>query len=78
MIKVGDKVRFLNAAGGGVVAGFQSKDVALVRDEDEFEIPTHVRDLVVVVDTDQYNFPKDDRPSPSTHTGQPQHANMSV
>ena len=78
MIKVGDKVRFLNAAGGGVVAGFQSKDVALVRDEDEFEIPTHVRDLVVVFDTDQYNFPKDDRPSPSTHIGQPQHANMSV
>ncbi|MGN0187435.1 MAG: DUF2027 domain-containing protein [Paludibacteraceae bacterium] len=62
MIKVGDKVRFLNASGGGVVTGFQSKDVALVRDEDDFDIPTHVRDLVVVIETNQYNFPTEESP----------------
>ncbi|MGM9746451.1 MAG: DUF2027 domain-containing protein [Paludibacteraceae bacterium] len=74
MIHVGDKVRFLNAAGGGVVTGFQSKDVALVRDEDDFEIPTHVRDLVAVVETDQYNFPTADKPMPPAYAEQPQTA----
>lgn len=56
-VKIGDKVRFLNATGEGTVVGFQSKEVALVRDNDDFDIPTHVRDLVVVCDTNQYNFP---------------------
>ncbi len=56
-VKIGDKVRFLNATGEGVVVGFQSKEVALVRDSDDFDIPTHLRDLVVVCETNQYNFP---------------------
>jgi len=29
MIKIGDKVRYLDAVGGGVVTKFQSKDVIL-------------------------------------------------
>ena len=54
-IKIGDKVRFLTSTGGGVVAGFQGKDIVLVEDEDGFQIPT-LRKEVVVIDTDDYNI----------------------
>lgn len=59
-VKIGDKVRFLNATCGGTVVGFKSKEIALVRDADDFDIPTHVRDIVVVVETNQYNFPTEE------------------
>jgi hypothetical protein len=49
-IKVGDKVRFLNNVGGGVVVGFTGKDKVLVEDEDGFEIPTFIRECVVISD----------------------------
>ncbi len=62
-IKIGDKVRFLNSIGEGVVVGFQAKDIVLVRDSDDFEVPTHVRDLVVVPATNDYNFPTEDENS---------------
>ena len=32
-IQIGDKVRFLNSVGGGVVRGFRGKDQVLVEDE---------------------------------------------
>lgn len=57
MIKIGDKVRFLNDVGGGTVTGFQGKDVVLVADADGFEIPTLVSE-VVAIDTDDYNIAK--------------------
>ena len=47
-MKIGDKVRFLSSTGGGVVVGFKGSNVALVEDEDGFQIPTLVKDLVVV------------------------------
>lgn len=53
-MKKGDKVRFLSELGGGVVAGFQGKDIVLVEDEDGFEIPMRIND-VVVVQSDDYN-----------------------
>jgi len=52
-MKIGDKVRFLSEVGGGVVAGFRGKDIVLVEDEDGFQIPTRVND-VVVVEADNY------------------------
>lgn len=52
-MKIGDKVRFLSEVGGGRVSGFQGKDIVLVEDEDGFEIPTSVHD-VVVVEQDDY------------------------
>lgn len=52
-MKIGDKVRFLSTTGGGVVAGFQGSNIALVEDEDGFQIPTMVSDLVVVNDDKQ-------------------------
>ena len=56
-MKIGDKVRFLSETGGGTVAGFQGKNIVLVEDEDGFEIPTPITE-VVVVETDDYNIAK--------------------
>ncbi len=55
-MKIGDKVRFLSEVGGGVVTGFQGKDVVLVQDANGFDIPMSVRECVVV-ETDDYNIP---------------------
>lgn len=53
-MKIGDKVRFLSEVGGGVVTGFQEKDIVLVEDADGFDIPMPVRECVVI-ETDDYN-----------------------
>ena len=55
-MKIGDKVRFLSEVGGGIVRGFQGKDVALVEGEDGFEIPMLIKECVVI-QTDDYNIP---------------------
>ena len=47
-IKIGDKIRFLNTTGGGIVRRFQGKDQVLVEDEDGFEVPALIRECVVV------------------------------
>ncbi|MDR0431295.1 MAG: DUF2027 domain-containing protein [Tannerellaceae bacterium] len=47
-IKIGDKVRFLNSVGGGVVCSFNGKDQVMVEGDDGFEIPALIRELVVV------------------------------
>lgn len=51
-IKVGDKIRFLNSTGGGVVRSFKGKDQVLVEDEDGFEVPALIRECVVVGDSE--------------------------
>lgn len=51
-VKIGDKVRFLNTTGGGVVRSFKGKDQVLVEDEDGFEVPAFIRECVVVGDSD--------------------------
>ena len=47
-MKIGDKVRFLSEVGGGRVAGFQGKDIVLVEDEDGFQVPMRVSEVVVI------------------------------
>ena len=47
-MKIGDQVRFLSEVGGGRVSGFQGKNIVLVEDEDGFEIPMQVRDVIVI------------------------------
>ena len=54
-MKIGDKVRFLNEIGGGIVTGFRGKDIVLVEDADGFDIPMPIRECVVI-DTDDYNM----------------------
>ena len=56
-MKKGDKVRFLSEVGGGKVAGFQGKNIVLVEDEDGFEIPMPINE-VVVVEQDDYAMGK--------------------
>lgn len=51
-MKIGDKVRFLSDVGGGTIAGFQGKNIVLVEDEDGFQMPTAINDVVVVGDDD--------------------------
>ncbi len=47
-MKKGDKVRFLNEVGGGIVTGFQGRDIVLVEDEDGFDIPVRMQECVVI------------------------------
>lgn len=47
-MKIGDKVRFLNTTGGGIVKGFQGKDIVLVEDNEGFDIPVLIRETVVI------------------------------
>lgn len=54
-MKIGDKVRFLNEIGGGVVKGFIGKEQVKVEDADGFEIPMLIRECVVV-ETNEYNI----------------------
>lgn len=62
-MKIGDKVRFLSEVGGGIVKGFQGKDIVLVEDADGFDIPMQIRDCVVI-DTDDYNMKRKAAPAP--------------
>ena len=54
-MQIGDKVRFLNDVGGGVVKAFKPGGIVLVEDEDGFDIPCLQDDLVVIT-TNAYNF----------------------
>ena len=47
-MKIGDRVRFLNAVGGGIVRRFQNKDIVLVEEDDGFETPVLIRECVIV------------------------------
>lgn len=47
-IKVGDRVRFLNSIGGGIVKKIVSKDMVEVEDQDGFDIPTLIKECVVI------------------------------
>lgn len=51
-MKLGDKVKFLSETGGGKIAGFQGKNIVLVEDEDGFQIPTPINEVVVVESED--------------------------
>ena len=48
MIKVGDRVKFLNDVGGGTVTGFISKNMVNVKGDDGFEVPYPIHELVNV------------------------------
>jgi len=55
-MKIGDKVRYLNDVGGGVITRFQDRDVVFVLEDDGFETPVLARNIIVVEPTNQYNF----------------------
>lgn len=53
-VKIGDKVRFLNSVGGGIVKSFKGKDSVMVEEEDGFETPVFIRECVVVGEKDTF------------------------
>ena len=56
-MKKGDKLKSLSEVGGGKVAGLHGKNIVLVEDEDGFEIPMPINE-VVVVEQDDYAMGK--------------------
>ena len=48
MVKIGDKVRFLNAVGGGIVRQIINKELVSVEEEDGFETPVRMNEVVVI------------------------------
>ena len=48
ILRIGDKVRFLNEVGGGRITSVVSKDVVNVETDDGFEVPTMINNLIVV------------------------------
>lgn len=63
MVKIGDKVRYLNAVGGGVISKIQ-KNLVYVLESDGFETPVLANEVVVVNTVNQYNFPTEDKTIP--------------
>ena len=51
-IRIGDKVRFLNDVGGGIVSAFAGKDQVVVEGDDGFGFPVHIRECVVISSSD--------------------------
>jgi hypothetical protein len=47
-LKPGDKVRFLNEMGGGIVTGIISKTMVNVAIEEGFEVPVLIKDLLLI------------------------------
>lgn len=64
-MKIGEKVRFLNEVGGGIISGFQGKDIVMVQDEDGFDIPM-LRSQIVVIETNDNNFERPQRQTSGT------------
>jgi len=54
VLKIGDKVRFLNEVGGGRITSVISEDIVNVETSDGFEVPTRVNNLIVVNTPDLY------------------------
>ncbi len=66
-MKIGDKVRFLNTTGGGVVKGFRGKDIALVEDEDGFDIPILIRECVIIEPANDMQVRQSSKPTADIH-----------
>ena len=62
-MKTGDKVRFLNAVGGGIVKGFKDKDIVWVEEDDGFETPALIRECIVI-ESENTRHPAPDAGSP--------------
>ena len=48
IIKIGDQVRFMNEVGGGRITAILNKEMVSVETRDGFEIPTYIKNLVVI------------------------------
>lgn len=57
-IKIGDKVKFLNAVGGGKVIRITGEGLVFVEDEDGFEIPVIISELVKISEEPEVEIPE--------------------
>lgn len=55
-IKLGDRVRYLNSEGGGVVTAFQGKDKVIVLEDDGFETIILKRQCIIVDESESKMF----------------------
>ena len=63
-IKIGDRVRFLNSIGGGIVSKFINKEMVNVLEDDGFETPILIRECVIIENINtENNLPKKDSKS---------------
>ncbi len=69
-MKIGDKVRFLNTTGGGIVRGFQGKDIVLVEDEEGFDIPVLIRETVIIEPANDMQVRQSTKPTAHIDTTQ--------
>jgi len=69
MIKIGDRVRFLNDVGGGVVTSFVNKNMVNVESQDGFEIPYPISELVNISEAERME--QGIAPEPETAPTQP-------
>lgn len=61
-MQIGDKVRFVSEVGGGIVTRFQGKNMVFVEDEDGFEVPMLVSQVVVIdEEKERRSMPKDEK-----------------
>jgi len=68
-LNIGDRVRFLNSVGGGVVTAFRGKEQVLVEDENGFDVPVLIAECVVVGEADRRMESKE--PEPYVPPGKP-------
>ena len=72
MVKLGDKVRFLNSTGGGQVKELLKKNMVLVEDESGFDFPVLISECVVIGEKDsglQNSRPSNEAQNPITLLG---------
>jgi len=72
-MKIGDKVRFLNAVGGGIVKSFKNKDIVWVEEEDGFETPALIRECIII-EPDKMPGKTPDKSDPLKKETQPESA----
>ncbi len=65
MIKKGDRVKFLNDTGGGIVTSTSNPKLAMVLIDDGFEVPVPVSELIQV--TGQQDYPAGDSHNADDH-----------
>lgn len=56
-INIGDKVRFLNDVGGGTVTKILDKNRVMVENQDGFDVPSAIKELIVVERVSAYDEP---------------------
>ena len=64
-IKIGDKIRFLNNVGGGIVRRFEGKDKVMVEDDNGFDYPVFISECVLVNDAPQVRPAFQPKPAPA-------------